>query len=156
MSGVPDLNADGRAEIIVGSYGEEIGPGFDINTNHGGAYLFSGATGRLLRSMRSPAPQASGAYGTTVAAIPDFNNDGRWDFCVGSNECPGTCLPQERGRVYVYPSCAADFNADGVVNSGDVFDFLGVFFGGRADFNRDGATNSQDLFEFLTAFFAGC
>lgn len=153
---VPDLDADGRPEILVGAGGEEIGPGFDINTNHGGAYLFSGATGRLLRSMRSPTPQIDGAFGVTVAAIPDFNNDGRGDFCVGSNDCPGTCLPQERGRIYVYPSCAADFNADAVLDSRDVFHFLSGFFAGSADFNADAATDSQDFFDFLSAFFAGC
>jgi hypothetical protein len=49
----------------------------------------------------------------------------------------------------------ADFNADGVVNSQDFFDFLSAFFGGNADFNGDGVTNSQDFFDFLTVFFAG-
>ncbi len=54
--------------------------------------------------------------------------------------------------------CAADFNADGEVNSQDFFDFLTAFFASEpgADFNHDGFVNSQDFFDFLTAFFAGC
>jgi spore coat protein A len=58
----------------------------------------------------------------------------------------------------VQPACAADFNADLLVNSQDYFDFLTAFFEGtlRADFNRDGVVNSQDYFDFLTAFFTGC
>jgi hypothetical protein len=55
-------------------------------------------------------------------------------------------------------TCRADFNADGVVNSQDFFDFLLAFFAQApsADFNSDAAVNSQDFFDFLVAFFAGC
>jgi hypothetical protein len=56
------------------------------------------------------------------------------------------------------PVCAADFNADGTLNSQDFFDYLTAFLAGlnAADFNRDGGVNSQDFFDFLAAFFAGC
>jgi hypothetical protein len=54
--------------------------------------------------------------------------------------------------------CPADFNADGVVNSQDFFDFLVAFFAQSppADFNEDDSINSQDFFDFLTTFFSGC
>jgi hypothetical protein len=61
--------------------------------------------------------------------------------------------------------CTCDFNADGVLNSQDFFDFLGCFFGTscppgtNADFNADSVVNSQDFFDFLSCFFAppgGC
>jgi hypothetical protein len=55
-------------------------------------------------------------------------------------------------------TCAADWNADGDVNSQDFFDYLSAFFESHpsADFNADKVVNSQDFFDFLGAFFTGC
>jgi uncharacterized membrane protein len=77
-------------------------------------------------------------------------------------ECPFCdCLLFNAGfRVMLGdgPACAADFNHDGVLGSGDFFDFLGAFFRGEltADFNADDLVNSQDFFDYLLAFVAGC
>jgi hypothetical protein len=54
--------------------------------------------------------------------------------------------------------CEIDFNADGVVNSQDFFDFLVLFFAADplADFDHTGTVNSQDFFAYLDSFFVGC
>jgi len=58
------------------------------------------------------------------------------------------------------PACAADFNADGVINPDDLADFIGCYFGQptcpQADFNADGEVNPDDLADFIGAYFAGC
>jgi hypothetical protein len=70
----------------------------------------------------------------------------------------GHALGSYIGETFFDALCPADFNADGVPNSQDFFDYLTAFFADnwRAEFNGDGVRNSQDLFDYLTAFFAGC
>ncbi len=122
----------------------------------------SGRTGTVTRTWVSPTPliqfNSCGCFGGVVT-VPDANGDGRPDVVVSSNDCSApACPPSQIGRIYLFHSCAADFNYDGVHNSQDFFDFLSAFFqswpGG--DFNRDSFFNSQDFFDFLEAFFQGC
>ncbi|MGQ0628478.1 MAG: EF-hand domain-containing protein [Phycisphaerales bacterium] len=58
--------------------------------------------------------------------------------------------------------CAPDFNGDGLLEPGDLDEFITAFFSeieserARADFNEDGLVEPGDLDEFLTAYFEGC
>jgi hypothetical protein len=53
--------------------------------------------------------------------------------------------------------CPADFNCDGVVAVGDIFDFLNAWFAGSQRANTDGGIlGVSDIFAFLNAWFAGC
>ena len=57
-------------------------------------------------------------------------------------------------------ACAADWNADGATNSGDISAYLTAWLasvqGGdlAADFNADDAVNSSDISSFLSAWLA--
>jgi len=56
------------------------------------------------------------------------------------------------------PTCAADFNGDGAVNTQDVLAFLNAWSAGdpSADINGDGLVNTQDVLAFLNLWSAGC
>ena len=65
-------------------------------------------------------------------------------------------------RVFVVsgfdPFCPANYNADCVVNTQDVLDFLNdwVVSDPKADFNGDGSVNTLDFLAFLNRWVAGC
>jgi len=56
-----------------------------------------------------------------------------------------------------YP-CAADVNADGVLDNGDIGAFVALFLASdlAADFNNDGILDNGDIGAFVAAFLAGC
>ena len=97
VSGVPDVDGDGRGDLLVGAVLEDIGAA----ENAGRAYLYSGATGARLRTLRAPSPQLFGAFGSDVAGVPDVNGDGRGDVLVGAylEDVGGL---QDAGRAYVF------------------------------------------------------
>lgn len=87
---IGDVNGDGIADLAVGAAGEDVGP---VNYQKGRVYVFSGATGAVIYSLRSPSPEVGGRFGSPVSALGDVNGDGVNDFAAGSNE--------RNGRVYV-------------------------------------------------------
>ena len=79
VSGVPDADGDGRADLLVAADGEDGGA-----QGAGRAYLFSGASGQLLRTLESPNPELGGQFGSSVAGVADADGDGRGDLLVGA------------------------------------------------------------------------
>src|SRR6056297_2404946 len=68
VSGVADVDGDGRGDVVVGAPGE--------SDTSGRIYIFSGATGDLLRTVLSPNPEFNGLFGFVVAGMNDVNGDG--------------------------------------------------------------------------------
>lgn len=77
---VGDLDGDGIADYLVGAY-EHYWQG---NLNQGRAFVFSGRSGKLLRTLDLPYPQAGAAFGSAVAAAGDIDQDGTPDLCIGA------------------------------------------------------------------------
>ncbi len=96
VSAVPDADADGAPDLLVGACNETV----EGRPGAGRAYLFSGATGALLRTFESPRPQAGGGFGCAVAG-EDVDGDGTGDAVVGApREDAGGA--RQAGRVYAF------------------------------------------------------
>ncbi len=99
VAAIPDVNGDGKMDLLIGAHGENLGPGLQ---DAGRAYVFSGATGNLIRTLVSPFPEAFGLFGYAVCGIEDLDQDGRGDALIGARlENPGT-TPIDAGRAYVF------------------------------------------------------
>ncbi len=83
-----DVNGDRRADVIVGTPGQNQ------------VDVFSGADGALLYSLLTPNPTPNAGFGAAVAA-GDVNGDGKADVIVAApSETVGANNGQ--GRVYVF------------------------------------------------------
>jgi hypothetical protein len=99
VAGVPDVNGDGRGDIIVGAPDETYAGG---PVNGGRVHIYSGLTGGRLRSIQPAGAQASDFFGFAVAGSPDINGDGRGDIIVGSPESSDAAPTGRPGRLYYF------------------------------------------------------
>ncbi len=79
-----DLNGDAIDDVVMGG--------------NGAAYLYFGSTGGLGAEPSVTITGPFTEFGSRVAALGDFNADGRNDFAIGSFVEPGTLA----GAVYVF------------------------------------------------------
>ncbi len=89
-----DFDGDGVRDVVVGAGRES-----HRSSEDGGAYVFSGTSGLLLRSLRSPNPAPAGWFGQNVTCVEDVDTDGVPDVAVGATgESHGAYAS---GTVYV-------------------------------------------------------
>lgn len=89
LASVPDVDGDGIADLAVGQGMSQL--------DH--AHLFSGATGRHLRTLFSPAVPHGGSFGGRVAGIPPHCGFPGSLLVAASGESVEGSI--EAGRVYV-------------------------------------------------------
>jgi hypothetical protein len=130
-----DVDGDGTHDVIVGAPqgslfcdGTETGAGY--------AYVRSGATGAVLRTLAGSA--ARGHFGAAVASAGDVNGDGHADLLVGA-PCDGA-NGAESGAAYVVSGATGQtLYAVAGRSAGDHFGIGTAPVGG--DLNRDGVAD---------------
>jgi len=81
LATVPDLNGDGKNEILIADLHESFS-GFALA---GRVYMQDGATHRFLYQIDSPEIQAGAQFGFFISVIGDVNGDGKADFVAGTD-----------------------------------------------------------------------
>jgi hypothetical protein len=135
VAGLPDVDGDGRGDILIGAANEGPPPS---PAGAGRAYLFSGSTGALLHTLASPNEEAGGLFGHTVAAVPDADGDGLTDLLVGADfEDPGTS-PNDAGRAYLFSSVSGALLHQLQSPNEEAGGFFGGALAGVPDVDGDG------------------
>jgi hypothetical protein len=94
VSAAGDINQDGFADVLVGAAGDGV-----FGAWGGRAYIFGGPSGQLLFELVSPSRQA-GAFGLSVSAAGDVDQDGVPDVIVGDPLDFGPYA--DSGKAYVF------------------------------------------------------
>ncbi|MBN1425457.1 FG-GAP repeat protein [Candidatus Fermentibacteria bacterium] len=133
--GIDDMNSDGRPDIIVSAAGEDGGA-----TDAGRVYAFSGIDGSLLRIYMSPNSEEGGAFGVSIARVPDSNSDGCPELLVGASYEDGGAT--DAGRVYLLSgsdgSLLQTFVSPNAKEGGE----FGVAVSAIGDLNGDGVSDA--------------
>jgi len=98
LAAVPDVNGDGRPEILIGVFRADKPVGTTTIADAGAAYLIDGASLRRIRTFYGEKTDARLGY--AVAGVPDVDGDGSGDLLLGSPRYWG--VGSWSGRVYVF------------------------------------------------------
>ncbi|MBU0718470.1 MAG: FG-GAP repeat protein [Planctomycetes bacterium] len=127
VAGAGDIDGDGCDDFLVGASGYKI-PDTDV---HGIVYLFSGATGEVLKYWHGE----GGAFALYIAGAGDVDADETPDVIIAARSTK-TDAGYQAGRVYVYSGATGDliWSWDGDREKGQ----FGTGVAGAGDVNGDG------------------
>ncbi len=132
VAGAPDMNGDGRGEIIIGAE-NEIPDGSTITA--GQVHVHSGVDGAFIRTLQSTDPTNGGEFGQAVESCGDINGDGVPEIVVGAQDevVSGT----ETGRVSIFSGASGSL-LEGYTAPGSTLERFGHAIDASQDMNQDG------------------
>lgn len=122
---IADINGDGRADLLAGAPLHDVDPDPAATLLAGQVFVLSGATGAVLRTHGSTAPQNNDRFGMGLAELSDQNGDGHADYAIG-----------RPGAATVYLISGTDGSALGTF-TGAANSLFGFSLAGVADQNSD-------------------
>jgi len=123
VDGAGDVNADGLADVIVGTWDEDPKR----------AYVFSGLDGSLLFQLASPDPSGGATFGSSASGAGDVNQDGFADVIVGDDREAAAA-----GRAYIFSGHTGKLLFTLVSPNEESFGLFGGAVAGAGDVNQDG------------------
>lgn len=150
-----DLTGDGVPDLIVGASNQDVPSGcgavsptpVGCHKHQGQAFIFDGATGRLIRTLNLPSEDqvqptctsSCGSFGLAVQSPGDVNGDGVPDQLVDGGSANGGV-----GRMYVFSGKTGQLMRkidDPTPQPGAVFGFQDVAPLTPGDVNHDGGAD---------------
>ena len=136
VAALGDVDVDGTADFVVGAPGKArenaAGPNEDEGLPGVGiAYVYSGKTGALIRTLEDPnrdGEEEGAAFGSALANAGDVNGDGVTDVVVGA---PG------EGRVHVFSGQTGALLYTIVSPTNDPIPSFGQAVAGGQDLSKD-------------------
>ncbi len=135
VSTAGDVNGDGYADVIVGSYFYDNG-----QTNEGRTYVYLGSASGLSTSAAwtAESDQAGAFFGYSVSTAGDVNGDGYADVIVGAYTYDNG--ETNEGRAFVYHGSASGLSttAGWTAESNQASAWFGYSVSTAGDVNGDG------------------
>lgn len=134
VAGLEDVDGDGVPDVAIGVPGKDIGGQAGI-PNVGLAYIFSGKTGQVIRTLSHPSQggsEAGAALGSAIANAGDIDKDGVSDILIGA---PG------EGKAFVFSGKTGNVIFTIVSPFNESLHSFGSAVAGGKDFNHDGVAD---------------
>ena len=122
-----DVNGDGKADVIVGAYGDD-----NNGADTGSARIFSGADGSVLYTFNGDS--SNDYFGRSVAGAGDVNGDGKDDLIVGAYGDDNNGSNSGSARIF----SGADGSILYTFNGESTNDYFGYSVAAAGDVNGDG------------------